>query len=79
MKSPTSATTVTAVMKATPCIAWNASTVGAMEPVWNKILDLRSQASDPLFGVIHGVDVVLQDNLLSGMVKAERRQLAAVG
>jgi len=50
-----------------------------MEPVWNKILDLRSQASDPLFGVIHGVDVVLQDNLLSGMVKAERRQLAAVG
>jgi len=50
-----------------------------MEPVWNKILDLRCQASDPLFGVMHGVDVVLQDNLLSGMVKAERRQLAAVG
>jgi hypothetical protein len=52
---------------------------GRHGPVWNKILDLLCQASDPLFGVMHGVDVVLQDNLLSRMVKAKRRQPAAVG
>ena len=33
VKSPTSATTVTAATKATPRIAWNASTTGAMDQV----------------------------------------------
>ena len=33
-------------------------------PSWNQILDLLRQAGDALFGVMHRVDIVLQDNLL---------------
>jgi hypothetical protein len=31
-------------------------TAGHHGPVWDQILDLLRQASDPLFGVMHGVD-----------------------
>ena len=48
-------------------------------PSWNQILDLLRQAGDALFGVMHGVDIVLQDNLLGRMVEANRRQPAAIG
>ena len=48
-------------------------------PSWNQILDLLRQAGDPLFGVMHGVDIVLQDNLLGSVVEAKRRQPAAIG
>jgi len=52
---------------------------GRHRPIWNQLLDLLRQASDPLFSVMHGVDVVPQDNLLSRVVEAKRRQRAAVG
>src|ERR1700677_75399 len=52
---------------------------GRHGPSWNQILDLFRQASDPLFGVMHGVDIVLQDNLLDRVVEANRRQPAAIG
>ena len=48
-------------------------------PSWNQILDLLRQAGDALFGVMHRVDIVLQDNLLGRMVEANRRQPAAIG
>ena len=38
-------------------------------PSWNQILDLPRQAGDPLFGVMHGVDIVLQDNMLGRVVE----------
>ena len=64
--------------KATPRMAWSASTTGAMTS-WDQILDLLRQARDPLFSVMHGVDIVLQDQLLGRVVEAQRRQPAAVG
>ena len=48
-------------------------------PSWNQILDLLRQASDRFFGAMHGVDMVLQDNLLGRVVEANRRQPAAIG
>ncbi len=35
-----------------------------------KLLNLLHQQGDPLFGIFNGVDVVLQDDLLSGMGEA---------
>ena len=38
-----------------------------------QLLDLLDQSDDPLLGVFYGVDVVLQHDLLGGMVKPHRR------
>ena len=51
---------------------------GRHGPSWDQVFDLRRQAGDPLFGVMHGVDVVLQDNLLGRVIEAKRRQPAAI-
>lgn len=38
-----------------------------------QLLDLLNQPGDPLLGVFNGMDVVLQHDLLRGMVKPHRR------
>jgi hypothetical protein len=52
---------------------------GRHGPSWNQILDLLHQATDPLFGVMNGMAVVLQHDLLGRVVEAKRRQPAAIG
>jgi hypothetical protein len=52
---------------------------GRHGPSWSQIFDLLRQAGDPLFGIMHAVDIVLQHNLLGGVVEAKRRQPAAIG
>ena len=41
-------------------------------PARQQVLDLRGQARDPRLRVLDGVDVVLQHDLLGGMVEADR-------
>ena len=52
---------------------------GRHRPSRNQILDLLHQASGPLFGVMNGMDIVLQHDLLGRVVEANRRQPAAIG
>jgi hypothetical protein len=44
---------------------------GRHGPSRHELLDLAPQASDPRRGVLDGADVVLQDDLLGGMVEAQ--------
>jgi hypothetical protein len=38
-----------------------------------QLFDLLNQPGDPLLGVFNGVDVILQHDLLGGMVEPHRR------
>jgi hypothetical protein len=44
---------------------------GRHGPGWSQILDFLRQASAPLFGVMHAVDIVVQDNLLRRVGRSE--------
>jgi hypothetical protein len=73
-KSPTSATTVTATTSATPAHRLERRDDRCHRPVWHQLLDLPRQPVEPGFGILDGVNVVLQHDLLRRMGKAYRGQ-----
>jgi hypothetical protein len=77
-RSPTSATTVVATTRATPRIACTASTTGRHRPGRQKLFDLALKAREPRFRVLDRVDVILEHDLLGGVVEADRGQPAVV-
>ena len=64
VRSPNSATVVTATVNWTPCRAWRASTTGAKRQVLHLLVECEFQTSQTfsLFG--DGLDVCLKDDLL---------------
>src|SRR5262245_48272691 len=64
LKSPTSAATVTATIWPTPRIAWSACTTGASDQQGSKAMICSASPRHPLRGILDGVEVVLQHDLL---------------
>src|SRR5262245_6463446 len=79
LKSPTSAATVTATIWPTPRIAWSACTTGASDQQGSKAMICSASPRHPLRGILDGVEVVLQHDLLGGMREAQRRQPPPIG
>jgi hypothetical protein len=52
---------------------------GPHRPIGKQILDLRGQALDPCLGILDGVDVILQHNLLGGMIEPDTGEPSPVG
>jgi len=52
---------------------------GTHRPGGKQAFDLRRQALDPRFGILYGVDIILQHDLLGGMIEPDTREPSAVG
>src|SRR3982751_445751 len=69
-KSPTSAASTTAERKATPRIACKAATTGASDQPGTSSPDPRLQAVAAALGLVDGVELLLQHDLLGGVLEA---------
>jgi hypothetical protein len=70
---------VTATIRATPRMAWSAATTGAIDQLGSSSSICWVSRSSRAFGVLDGVNVILQHNLLRRMGKAYSGQPAAIG
>jgi hypothetical protein len=70
VKSPTSATSTTALISAIPRIACNASTTGR---IGKKAVYLFLDPLQAPFCVHNGIDIVLKCDLLSSMLEGQSR------
>jgi hypothetical protein len=71
-KSPTSATTVTAYDESDPAQRLKRCGDGRHRPLWHQLFDLTRQPVASEFGVLDGMDIILQHDLLRRMIEAYR-------